>query len=208
MAGCESPEYTKILQSDVTHVDFDGDGMFDRLTAAVYMHLQREFESQRIASTEYARVYSETLVATMEQSLQFVLQRCKIMAESDLLRTQASVALQQLKNAEREAELIAAQIRKVEAETELLQQRTRTELAQIDGSGVKPDSVIGKQIVLYGRQADGFLRDAEQKAAQIFAQSYNVALSTDKDVDPAASGLDAANTNTAMTTLLNGLVSP
>jgi hypothetical protein len=69
---------------------------------------------------------------------------------------------------------------KTAAETTLLNQKKVTEQAQTSGTAIDADSVIGKQISLYSNQAAGFVRDAEQKAAQILADTWKVRRTTDE----------------------------
>lgn len=69
---------------------------------------------------------------------------------------------------------------KTTSETALLNQKTLTERAQIIGMGVDADSVIGKQKALYTAQTEGFARDAEQKAAKILIDTWNVRRTTDE----------------------------
>lgn len=80
-------------------------------------------------------------------------QKCKLDAEFDLLQEQKL---------------------KTVAETALLGQKKVTEKAQTDGAGIGPDSVVGKQNALYDAQRDGYRRDAEQKAAKLLVDSWNV----------------------------------
>lgn len=86
-------------------------------------------------------------------------QKCKLDAEFDVLLEQKL---------------------KTVAETALLNQRKVTEQAQTVGAGVDEDSVIGRQKALHKAQADGFLRDAEQKAAKIMLDTWNVRRTTDE----------------------------
>lgn len=69
---------------------------------------------------------------------------------------------------------------KSEAERGLLNQKTVTELAQTNASraNVSNNSVVGKEILLRQRQADGFYRDAEQKLAKIAGDAYSVQFTT------------------------------
>ena len=120
------------------------------------------------------------------------LEKAKVTADTARINAQKLLIDQQTLNAEKENlvliaqecklkaefDLIQAQIPKVNAETALLTQKQLTERAQVNGAGVDADSVIGKQKILYTRQADGFLRDAEQKAAQILSGTWNVRRTT------------------------------
>ena len=93
------------------------------------------------------------------EGLVLAAQKCKLDAEFDLLKEQT------LKGA---------------AETALLTQKVVTERAQTLAVGVDADSVLGKQKALYQAQTDGFTRDAEQKAAKLMVDSWNVRRTTDE----------------------------
>lgn len=101
-------------------------------------------------------------------------QKCKLDAEFDLIQTQ------NLKTTE---------------EIGLLAQKTATERAQTQALGVDDNSVIGKQKALYGAQTTGFTRDAEQKAAKLFADVWSVQRTTDEAFPADTAGL--ANTDIA-----------
>lgn len=104
-------------------------------------------------------VQQNTLNAAVESTV-LVAQECKLRAEFDLTQDTRL---------------------KTTAETSVLNQKKATEQAQISSAGIDPDSVIGKQIALVGRQADGFLRDAEQKFLQLMLSTWNTRRTTDEN---------------------------
>lgn len=94
----------------------------------------------------------------------------------------------------------------VVSQTSLVNQKVATEKAQTSGIGVEPASVIGKQIALYTAQADGFVRDAEQKAAKILIDTWNVRRTTDVGtVADATNKLNDVNIGRAVEALLGGV---
>lgn len=94
----------------------------------------------------------------------------------------------------------------VVAQTSLVNQKVATEKAQTSGIGIEPTSVVGKQIALYDAQAEGFKRDAEQKAAKIMIDSWNVRRTTDVGtVADATNQLSDPNIGRAVTALLGGV---
>lgn len=120
----------------------------------------------------------------------------KIRAEIDKLRTSAADDINQIKNRNaaqanddaRAAAEVQAVEDKTEAEVALLNQKTVTELTQTSdhiplGIGHNIDTtvqgVINKQKNLYQKQADGFDRDAEQKLAKIYADTWSVRQTTE-----------------------------
>lgn len=92
------------------------------------------------------------------------------------------------------------------AQTSLVNQKVATEKAQTSGVGIEPTSVIGKQNALYDAQAKGFTRDAEQKAAKIMIDSWNVRRTTDVGtVADATNKLSDVNVGRAVDALLGGV---
>ena len=146
----------------------------------------------------------------------------KAKADADKLRIDAQTALinQQVLNAAEEKRVLEAQVCKLQAEfdlivqqttkataeTGLLNQRKVTEQAQTSGAGVDTNSVVGKQIALYGAQADGFARDAEQKAAKIMVDTWNVRRTTDDGVSANTTNkLDDVSVGRVVNVLLTGV---
>lgn len=105
-----------------------------------------------------------------------------------------------------EFDLLTEQRQKTVAETAVLAQKKVTEQAQTVGSGVDPDSVIGRQKALYQSQAEGYIRDAEQKVAKIMADTWNVRRTTDTGTQANTTNkLDDASVGRAVSALLSGV---
>ena len=89
----------KILNTPLealTTVSIDGSGVFDVLIKATKIHLQEEFDAQRITGKEYATVYLGALTAVLQTATQFLLneqQVQKINAEIGLVRQQTVTEL-------------------------------------------------------------------------------------------------------------------
>lgn len=201
-----------ITLADLTTTTLEGTGVFDVLMRANKAHLENEFTKGRIKGPEYATVYLGSLQAVLSASLQFLLQRDKVNQEVKLLE-------QNTANAVIEGTVLTATECKLKAEfdvlmltkdktaqeTNLLLQKVVTERAQVTSLGVDADSVVGKQKALYSAQTAGFTRDAEQKAAKVMVDSWNVRRTTNEDTmaDPANLG-DAAVAR-AVNKLLGGV---
>lgn len=188
----------EIKISDLTTSTLDGTGVFDELMRAVKAHLAAEYDKGRIKGTEYATVYLGALQATMDRALQFVLAQEKTYLENEVLKAQKC-------KLDAEFDLIQQQTLKAAAETALLNQKNTTEKAQTMNIG-DPDSVIGRQKTLYKAQADGFQRDAEQKAAKLMVDSWNVRRTTDEGTSANSTNqLDDAAVGRAVSKLLSGV---
>lgn len=190
-----------IVLADLTQTTLDGTGVFDTLMRANKAHLESEYTKGRIKGAEYATVYLGSLEAVLNASLAFLLQKDKnaqeaLLIEKQILKVQAETSLvtQQTANAVIEGTVLTAQKCKLDAEydnlilakqktveeTTLLLWKTNTEKAQTLAAGVDENSVVGKQKALYGAQTSGFTRDAEQKAAKVMVDSWNVRRTTDE----------------------------
>jgi hypothetical protein len=185
------------------------------------LELQRQ-----IAESEKAKVDAEVLLIGAQYDKVLIeielgrLEKDKTVADTDRIRAQKDLLEEQALNAVEEREVLKAQvcklkaefdaitasIPKIEAETALLEQKRVTEQAQISGAGVAEDSVLGRQIRLYGAQADGFARDAEQKSAKMLIDAWNVSRTTDEGVSRNVTNkLDDPTIGRAITKLLEGV---
>lgn len=102
--------------------------------------------------------------------------------EANALKIPAEIAVLTAQKCKLDAEydnLILNKQKTVE-ETQLLLWKTNTEKAQTLAMGVDDNSVVGKQKALYAAQTSGFTRDAEQKAAKVMVDSWNVRRTTDE----------------------------
>lgn len=104
-------------------------------------------------------------------------QKDALIKDEQVLQMTAQTALigQQEANAQAENAVITNTADKVLAETAVLEQKRITEEYQTRDTvgGNVAEGVIGKQMALYENQAEGYIRDAEQKAAKIFMDSFN-----------------------------------
>jgi hypothetical protein len=196
----------EVTIGDLTKATLNGSGVFDVLMKAVKTHLDGEYAAGRIKGPEYATVYLGSLDLAMQTGIAFLLQSRKVSKELDLLDKQIALQEQQRLNAVTEQAGILATTNRTGQEIVLLTQKTATEQAQTKGAGVEPDSVIGKQKALYGAQADGFLRDAEQKAAKLMADTWSVRRTTDEGtVADSVNKLSDTEVGRAIEKLLQGV---
>lgn len=117
----------------------------------------------------------------------------------ELTEAQIQVQLKQL-------DLMAEQLLQAKAQTEYYAQRTITEKAQTQAGVAATGSVIGTQVALMNKQADGYDRNAEQQAAQILANTWNVRRQTDEDTSANTTNkLDDASVGAVITKLAAGI---
>ena len=218
---------TPLTVNDLTQASLEGTGVFDVLMRANKAHLEAEFSKNRIKGPEYSTVYLGALESVMQTALQFLLNKDKAALEAQLIQAQIEkvnaeidLVVQQTANAVIEAGVLRAQKCKLDAEFDvllqsklktaaevtLLGQKNQTEKAQTIAMGVDADSVIGRQKALYVAQAAGFERDAEQKAAKLMVDSWNVRRTTDEStVADATNMLHDPAVGRAVNKLLSGV---
>lgn len=186
----------------ITTGEYDGEGAFDTLMRTVSTQLERQFQNGRISGTDIASVMAEAIPSVLEQSIVYVLSRCKTDLELKILEQQALEAEWRAKLAKVEHDAGLAQIDKINADIALINQTRMTELANIDPSVIQENSMLGTQRLVQQRQADGFLRDAEQKAVNIMWDLLKVEMSIGEEVDMNQVGAGEANLKKAMLTLM------
>lgn len=110
-----------------------------------------------------------------------------------LAKKQVELADKELLVKDKEMQLLDKQIAVQEVTADLTRQKIKTEMAQISDSvdGVSVTGILGAQIALYKQQRDGFLRDAEQKALKIVADTW-ITRKTVDDGTPLPTGFDTA----------------
>lgn len=223
-----------ITLAKLTEASVTGNGVFDVLMRSMKGHLEQEFTQGRIKGAEYATVYLGSLEAALNSAIAFLLQKDKNaldallveqqieLAKVEVIKANAQVLKIEAETRNLAAELLVLQAQKCKLdaeydlllstnlktaeEIELLKWKSVTEKAQTSGAGVDANSVIGKQMTLYGAQADGFKRDAEQKAAKVMVDSWNVRRTTDEGtVADGTNQLNDASVGRAVSKLLSGV---
>lgn len=161
-----------VTLADLTTASLDGNGVFDVLMNAVRVQLMNEYTSNRIRGPEYARVFSETLVQVLGVSASYTVSHIKAQHEIAILK-------QQLINLQDELTTATKQRLRLDAEIALLEKKELVEQGQIDGAVFNETSVLGRQAALYQQQAAGFVRSAEQKAAELLLDTWQIRKTTD-----------------------------
>lgn len=184
------------------------------LQNSVVFLLQKDEAAGKAALVEAQVRLTEVQILLAEAELaREILNKELIAAQVDKTKAETVNLTQQLNNLLAEECVLKSQFDinksqnlQVVAQTTLVNQKVATEKAQTSGVGIEPTSVIGKQIKLYEAQSEGFKRDAEQKAAKIMIDSWNVRRTTDVGtVADATNQLSDPNIGRAVTALLGGV---
>ena len=107
----------------LTEAKLTGKGVFDVLMQSVKLHLEQEYNQNRIRGTEYSQVYLGSLTAILEQATRFLLDKDKSFYEIALVEAQVRLAdaqvrlvEKQIEKEDQEATLRAAQVAKINRE--------------------------------------------------------------------------------------------
>lgn len=133
-----------------------------------------------LTNTQVAKLLKENEVLEVQKS-KLNQEISMLVAQTNHTVKQIEILTAQILNVPKEGLLIDSQISKSDSEKQFLDQRIKTETAQISDSvsGVAVAGVIGKQKLLYVAQTDGFKRDAEQKLASLMINTWITRRTTD-----------------------------
>jgi len=167
---------------------------------------------KELAQANIEKVREEINLAKKQLEL-LILQLPKMEAETLLLQRQAASQLLQDElikaqtcKTQAEFDVIVEQKSKTAAETGFINQKKVTEIAQINSAGVDAASIVGRQSALYGAQASGFERNAEEKVAKLLIDTWNVRRTTDEGVSANSTNrLDDDSVGRAVTKLMEGI---
>ena len=176
----------------------EGTGVFDQLMEKMEKRLQEQYDANRITGSDYANVYLGMLQSTLQQAVQFLLNKDK--SALDAMIAEATVEKQwgysvttdgngdvvlgastgtglideQITEQAEKVDLVTGQIAKVYADTALVGQQQETELAQTtDPTG---GLLLSKQELIQA-QTLGFASDTKQKVLKQMFEGYAVTLS-------------------------------
>jgi hypothetical protein len=111
-----SQEIVRIENSDLTEKKIDGAGTFDVLMSALRVHLQKEFEANRITGDQYAKVYIALTEGAMNQAVQFLISRDTAYWQAITAQQQALAAQAQVITARVQLEMAKVQLQSIRAE--------------------------------------------------------------------------------------------
>lgn len=121
---------------ELTEGKLDGNGVFDKLMKTFELHLEREYNKQRIRGTDYANAYIGLINNALNQVSNYALEKSKLPLELQLLEAQIHKIATDTIVATKQGGLIDAQIHKEMAQTEMLhlemEYKFPKELALID----------------------------------------------------------------------------
>lgn len=120
------------------------------------------------------------------------------------LQAENALLVSKLTTETKQQSSIDAQIATTNAQTELYEQKTTTELAQVDGSVILPNSAMYYQNKLIKAQTDAFTTDSIQKSTKLLLDTWNARHVSDFKGNPpdGFNKLHDKNIGEAVTTLM------
>ena len=181
-------QQNKMIDAQIIGQDFD-----NKYKQAQIVHMEKQQllldEQIKLAQKELLQA-DQNLINSVKQGL--ILDKQVEQADADIelklkqtlqIVEQTKLVIQQTANALTENTTMVKQQNKLDSEMAILNQKLITEVAQtsdvFDGKPI--EGITGKQGLLYSRQADGYLRDAEQKAAKFYTDMMNTRVGSDED---------------------------
>ena len=148
------------------------------------LQLDNQLKTQQIAQAvaQTDNIKADTALKEYQYQYLYPAQLEQANKQLELLDAQVQVQIKQL-------DLVAEQVEQAKAQSAYYTQKVVTEKAQVDSSVIGAGSVIGVQIDLMKAQTDGYQRNAEQQAATIFANTWNVRRQTDDGTSANAENL-------------------
>lgn len=177
-----------INTEQLTEKALNGEGVFDQLMAAVNAQILEQYAAERITADNYAQVYLGAMQTVLGQSVQFLLTKDKAAYE-------AALVLAQVKKAEKEIDLVDAQILLTEAQTDKVRQDIafsqdeqtlipfqRDKLSEEVNLTRAQADVAEKQVILMDSEIDKAKKEVEVMTQQI-EQSKEDIKKTKAEVD-------------------------
>ena len=82
-------ELTDLTNGSITNQEWQGTGVFDKLMSAVNKNIEVQYQKGRITGSDYAQVYMQSLQATLQQAVEFLLRKDLTEAQIEIARQQA-----------------------------------------------------------------------------------------------------------------------
>lgn len=153
-----------------------------------------ELVKAQIANINADTALKQKQLLKLEEDIALVIEQTKLVTAQTLLATkdievkevqiaqgtaQTALIEQQTTNAVTQGSLLKEQVTKTQTETAVMAQKLVTETAQTEGDSNTVGGVLGKQMKLMDKQAEGFDRNAEQKLAKMMIDTWTVRQTTD-----------------------------
>lgn len=190
--------------NELTQGKLDGNGSFDILMRTILIHLDQEYNKQRIRGTDYANAYIGLINNALNQISNYALQKAKLPLELQLLEAEIQKVATDTILATKQGGLVDAQIHREMAQTEMLhlemEYKFPKELDMIDAQienmkaeialkdyelkYIKPIQLAlqEKELALREKQLDISVKELDIKEQQLRLAEYEVQVKAPAEV--------------------------
>ena len=140
--------------------------LYISLTNSVTSKLDELYIADKIDAETYAKIIAQSFENAMQLSVTAVQQQAQIDKDIELKSKQGALLDAQKDDVIKDTALKAAQITKIDAEKALLAQKLITEQDAV--------ATAASQRSVLAAQADGYAKDADQKAADILMKGFAI----------------------------------
>ena len=150
----------------------EGSGTFDHIMRAVAVHVQGEFDANRIRGPEYSQVFLSSLNTAMDQAIRFILEK----NNAELLCKQIELADKQIEKTAADILLVEAQIAKMEFERDLTEQQVLNLKAELLRTNAQTDQILAENLNIpkQGELLDQQVLSQKAQILNIEAETLNV----------------------------------
>lgn len=153
--------------------------------------LKQDYELNELLPKQNEKLEKENLLLDAQKSeLDYRLSNTLPVEKANLeftganLQAENALLVSKLTTETKQQSSIDAQIATTNAQTELYEQKTTSELAQVDGTVIIPNSVLDYQNKLIKAQTDAFTTDAIQKSTKLLIDTWNVRHNNESNGNP------------------------
>lgn len=194
------------IKAEMQKIPYEIDVLKSQVDESKIKVQQEQYNLDNLMPAQLGQLNAQTAGVVKETDLkeyqvQFLYPAQLEQANKQIELTEAQVAVQN-----KQLDLLQEQVSQAKAQTEYYAQKVITEKAQTDATVIGDGSVIDVQVELMNAQKDGYKRNAEQQAAQIMSNTWNVRRQTDEDTSANTTNLlDDATVGKTIQTLLSGV---
>lgn len=182
---------SELVAAQIRKMDADTEVSIKQLS------LMDEQIAQAVEQTKLITQQTQQVIKSMEMTDEQILK----------LRADTSLVNQQVINTTNQNTTITKQQEKLDKENAVLAQKLITETAQTEGDSNTLSGVLGAQVLVLEKQAEGFDRNAEQKLAKIMVDTWTVRQTTD-GAETTSNGLVDSEINNVLNIAKKGIGAP
>lgn len=151
----------------ITDGSIGGVGIFDVLMRAVDAHIESQWDNDRINGQEYATVYSEAIVATLDRAVNLAVQQLRLGFEIENLRKEGAYKDAQIELAKQQLEKQPYEIKLLEAQTEQVKAQTTNVGATTDRITKETEQKLPAEVKMLTAQVTGIEAENELTGTKV-----------------------------------------